>query len=314
MPKIPTATGLAGIQALWNSTVRPLVGPDGAIAIPEIGEIALLVPSAVAQEAYTALSPAPGLALSIGDLVISALAAGKLDLVALLFESAIGIPREDFSDDRIGLHRSRIVDMAVKASWHPHQLLAATLAANPLAFDGTALFADSRTGSIVGSFDNNLTPAMAASTAPTVAEMETAIKDAIQALLGFTDAKGSPITLGGEFGILLPSALKWQARACAEDDLLGAAGSTKTNETKGQFVPRSNPFLASAVTMYTYVKSAGAKPLILQERETLTTETLGEGSDTWTKQKQAVFAARARRACAAGHPGMIVRSVFTYSG
>jgi len=313
MARIPTATGLAGIKALWDSTVRPLVGPDGAIAIPEIAELALLVPSTVAQEAYTALSPAPGLALSIGDLVISALAAGKLELVALLYEAAIGIPREDFEDDRIGLHRSRVTDMAVKATWHPHELIASTLEANPLALDGTALFADARTDSIIGSFDNSLAPTMAG-TAPTVAEFETAVKEAILALLTFEDPKGKKITLGGEFGVLVPPALKWQARACAEDDLIGAAGSTKTNEVKGQFVPRSNPFLSSAVTMYTYVKSTGAKPLVLQERETLTTESLGEGTDTWTKQKQAVFAARARRACAAGHPGLIVKSVFTASG
>jgi len=313
MARIPTATGLAGIKALWESTVRPLVGPDGAIAIPEIGEVALLVPSQVAQEAYTSLSPAPGLALSIGDLVISALAAGKLELIANLYQAGIGIPRDDFDDDRIGLHRSRVQDMATKATWHPHELIAATLEANPAAFDGTALFADARTGSIVGSFDNNLAPTMAGA-APTVAEFETAVKAAILALLGFTDAKSKKITLAAEFGILIPPALKWQARACAGDDLIGAAGSTKTNEVKDQFVPRSNPFLTSDVTMYTYVKNGGAKPLLLQERETLTTEELGEGSDEWVKHNQAVFAAKARRACAAGHPGLIVKSVFTASG
>ena len=314
MARIPVATGLAGMKALWMETVKPLVGADGDIAIAEIGEIALLVPSGAAQEAYTALSPAPGLALTIGDMVITKLAQGKLELVTNTYTAGIGIPRDDFHDDRIGLHRSRVREMANKGTFHPHKLIATTLEANPAAFDGTALFADSRPNSqIVGSFDNNLAPTMAGA-APTVAEFETAVKEAILALETFTDAKGDPITVGGEFGIWVPSALRWQAKACAEDDLIGAAGATKTNEVKDQFSWAKNPFFTSAVTMYTFVKNAGAKPVVLQEREALSTEELGEGSDEYVKRQQALFTARARRACAAGHPGLIVKSVFTASG
>jgi len=313
MPTIPVATGLAGIKALFDSTVRPLVGADGLIAIAEIADLALLIPSTVTQETYTGLSPAPGLKETVGDLVIKALVAGKLDLIVKLYEAALGIPRDDFSDDRIGLHRSRVQDMAIKATWHPHQLVAATLTANPTAFDETALFADSRADSVVGDFDNDLAPEMAGD-APTVLEMETALKAGISALKGFKDAEGDPINLAPSVGLLVPTDLEWQARACAQDAMLAAGTNTmKTNEVKGHFTPATNPFLASAVVCYLFVRDVGAKPLILQERESLTTESLGEGTDTWVKQKQAVFSARARRAMAAGHPGRILRMTFTKS-
>jgi len=311
MAKIPTATGLAGIKALWDSTVRPLVGADGAIAIADLAEILLLIPSTVSQELTAALSPAPGLKETVGDLVIKALAAGKLELVAKLYEAALGIPRDDFADDRIGLHNSRIRDMAIKASWHPHQLLAETLEANPTAVDATALFAGSREKSIVGTFDNDLAPTMAG-TAPTVLEFQAGVKAGIDAVKDFTDAEGDLVNVAPEFGLLVPNELQWQARACAEDQYLSVSALV-TNEIKGRFTPRSLPFLTSAVTAFLYVRNSGAKPLVVQEREPLTTESLGEGSDEWTKQKRALFVARARRVMAAGHPGLIARLVFTHA-
>jgi phage major head subunit gpT-like protein len=311
MPRIPTATGLAGIKALWDSTVRPLVGADGAIAIADLAEILLLIPSTVSQELTAALSPAPGLKETIGDLVIKALAAGKLELVAKLYEAALGIPRDDFADDRIGLHNARIRDMAVKASWHPHQLLAETLEANPTAVDGTALFADSRADSIVGTFDNNLAPSMADAGGPTVVEFQTGMKVAISAMKGFTDAEGDRINVFPQFGLIVPPALEWQARACAEDQYLSVT-TLVTNEVKGTFTPRVLPFLSSTVISYLYVKNSGAKPLVVQEREALTTESLGEGSDEWTIRKRALFVARARRVMAAGHPGLIAKMTWTH--
>jgi phage major head subunit gpT-like protein len=313
MPQIPVATGLAGVQALWVEKYQPLVGADGLLAIPNVADLAMLVPSNVTQEVYAALSAAPGLSEHEGELIIASLVAGKLELVVKDYDAALGIPRNDFDDDRIGLHRARVIDMSAKATWHPTKLIAQTLEANPKAFDGTALFADSRTKSVLADIDNSLAPAMVSDTVPTDIEMETAVKAAISALRSFTDDQGDPIALGAEFGVLVPTALAWQALACANDQTIGPAGSLKVNSVRGQFTPGVNPFLTSDLTMYTYIRNRATKPLFIQERQAVQIETLGEGSDEWVKNKRAVFKASARRACAVAHPVFIVKSLFTHT-
>ena len=312
MGRIATATGLAGIKALFDGRYQPLVGADGLLAIPAVAEIAMLAPSNVQQEAYAALSAAPGLATWDGELVIAALMAGKLDLIAQTRSAALGIPKDDFDDDRIGLHRARVDDLAVKATWDPMRLVAQTLEANKVAYDGLALFHDTRTMGDSGTIDNNLVPAMAG-TAPTVVEYETAVKAAIDALRSYRDEAGDKIAIGAEFATLNPMALSWQAKACAENETLGPAGSLKVNEVRGTFTAGTNPFLTSDVTMYTWIRNRSTKPLIVQEREPLTTELLGEGTDEWVKRDRAIFKVRARRAMAAGHPAYIVKSLFTHA-
>ena len=312
MPQVPVATGLAGVQALWVEKYQPLVGQDGLLAIPSVAEVAMLVPSTVSEEVYAALSAAPGLSEHEGELIIAALVAGKLQLVNKDYDAALGIPKNDFNDDRLGLHRARVIDMSAKATWHPTKLIAETLEANPKAFDGTALFAGSRTKSVLSDIDNDLAPAMAA-TAPTDIEMETAIKEAISALRSFADDQGDPIALGAEFGVLVPTALSWQARACENDATIGPVAGLKVNTVRGQFTSGMNPFFTSAVVMYTYIRNRATKPLFIQERQALQTETLGEGSDEWVKKNRAVFKASARRACAAAHPAFIVKSTFTHT-
>jgi phage major head subunit gpT-like protein len=312
MPPIPVATGLAGVKALWDEQYKPLVGADGLLAIPSVAEIAMLVPSTVTQEVYAALSAAPGLSEHEGELIIAALLAGKLELVVKDYDAALGVPKNDFQDDRLGLHRSRVMDMSAKATWHPTKLVGQTLEANPKAFDGTALFATSRTKSVIADTDNLLAPTMAG-TVPTDIEVETAIKAAISALRSFTDDQDDPIALGAEFGVLAPTALSWQVLACANDQTIGPAGSLKVNSVRGQFTPGVNPFLTSAVAFYTYIKNRATKPLFIQERQPVQTESLGEGSDEWVKRSRAVFKASARRACAAAHPAYIVKSVIVHA-
>jgi phage major head subunit gpT-like protein len=312
---IPTATGLAQVKALWEKMYIPftkdLEGVPG-IALADVAAIALLVPSTVTQEVYAALSGGPALSERVGELIVSALLAGKLELLAKDYEAALGIKKNDFRDDRLGLYNGAIQDMAAKATWQPMQLVAAALAANPTAVDGTALFADARDGGIIATIDNDLAPTMAG-TVPTVLEMQTAVQAAISALKGYHDASGHPYSLGAKFEVEHPTALAWQCKALAENETLWSGSAAAINEVRGQFVPRENPFLSSGVTFYTYVANSGAKPLLIQERQPLETESLGEGSDEWVKRDRAIFKVSTRRVVAAGHPALITRSVVTHA-
>lgn len=312
MPKVPVPTALAGIKALWMANYVPIRDQAGQMQNPLLRGAVRVIDSQTASETLTALGSGPGLAPWGGELRAKRLAQFIQTVVSILFDATVEIPRSDFEDDTTGQHNAAIIDMGARATYHPSQLLAALLEANPAAFDGLALFHASRVIDKSGTINNLLTPAMVGD-APTVVEYETAVKAAISALKAFKNDAGEPVILAGRFATINPTGLGWQARACAEDGQIGAAGALKTNEVRGRFEDLELPFLTSDVVMYTVVTDVGAKPVVLVEREALEFTQTDEASDEWKLHERSIQRARARRVMAPGAPWLIVKSTFTKS-
>ena len=309
---ITPAAALAAVQALWNEGYRPFVGADGAIALADVATIAMLVDSGAGEEIYAALGAAPGLKPFGGEIQPAELLAFELRLVNLEYDSSIVIRRTHLEDDKLGLYRTRVREMSAKGTDHPRQGVAAVLEANPLGYDKKALFAADHVVGDSGIIDNALVPEMAGD-APTVLEVETAIKAAISALKAVKDDRGDRLWTGGKFRCRFASALSWAFTALAANERIGEAGAEKTNEVRGHFDPEEDPFLTSDVRFYTYLGDRPTKPIVVQERTALQTGLLGPGSDEWEKRKRAVFTAYARRAFGPGRFDLINRSTFTKS-
>jgi len=312
MPPTPLPQALAGIKALFDQNYLPLRDAQGKLVAPLIGPIVRVVPSTQAEEILTALGAAPGLDEWKGEISPEKLAAWKLTVINRLFDASIEVTRSDWEDDRLGQYDATIQDMAVRASYHPAELLAAVLEANGNAFDGDELFDVDRVIGDSGTINNALVPAMADTATPTVLEVETAINAAIVAMKAFKNNKGKPAVIAPVFKLITPTALMPQARACFEDQYIGVS-ALKTNTVRGMAEPIELPFLTSSVAAYMAVANYAAKPIVMTDREPLSTQTLGEGSDEWTKNERAIFKVRARREMAPGVPWLIARLTFTHS-
>lgn len=92
-------------------------------------KIAMTVPSSARSEAYGWLGQFPQMREWLdGDREVKSLEAHGFTIENRKFESTIGIRREDFADDRLGIFVPMVSEMGHRARQHPDELIFAMLA------------------------------------------------------------------------------------------------------------------------------------------------------------------------------------------
>lgn len=105
-------------------------------------DVAMIVPSSTAVETYGFLNNLPSVREWLGSRVIHSLGTSKFSIVNRDWEQTIGIDRNDFEDDRVGLFGPVIQDMALSAASHPDELIFGLLGDgfNNTCYDGQSFF------------------------------------------------------------------------------------------------------------------------------------------------------------------------------
>lgn len=105
-------------------------------------DVAMEVPSDTRQENYDWLGDLPMMREWIGDRVIRDLSAFHYDIVNKDFEATIEVDRNDIEDDRVGIHRPRIMALSDAARRHADILVFGLLAsgASRTCYDGQYFF------------------------------------------------------------------------------------------------------------------------------------------------------------------------------
>lgn len=116
-----------------------------------------------------------------------------------VYKAALRFRISDLDTDNLGQLRPRVDGLARKAAGHPGRLAFDQLEANPTAFDGTSLFADTRTWGLGANFDNNL-----AGAGVTSANIETDIAAVRAAMLRAQDDQGEEMELSPNVLIIPP--------------------------------------------------------------------------------------------------------------
>lgn len=240
-----------------------------------------------------------------------------------LWKTGLSIQRRALEDDRLGLLSPRIAQLAQVAAYHQGKLVLEQLtstANGPLAYDGVALFSDSRTIESSGTIDNNITQAAASGTTPTVAEMQSAIANARTAMAAFADDRGRVRNQVPDT-ILYPAAV--------EQTLFQALSGASTPGSVNLVVPASqggvvtlngyrlyrNPHSDNAAEMF-FLRTMGgantAMPFIFQERLSPTLEAqTSANSDVAIEEDAFRYTVRARYNVGVGEPRDIIRLTFT---
>jgi phage major head subunit gpT-like protein len=154
--------------------------------------------------------------------------------------------------------------LTLEAARHPGELIYSQLAANPLAFDGVALFADTRVIGRSANVDNSL-----AGTGVTVAALQTDLAAAVAAMSLFQDDKGRPMGLIGDT-LIVPSALKqpfYQALNANQGNINQPVAPPGTNYEAGGYQVILNPYATDANDWFLVAANGGPiKPFIFQDR------------------------------------------------
>lgn len=164
-------------------------------ATPFYPTLCTTVQSNGADEKYAWLGAMPGMQEWLGPRAFTQLRAAGFTLANKLFESSLEIERTVFDDDRLGLIRPAITNLADEAMYHPDELLCANamnLGASSECFDGQYFFDTDHSWGDSGTQSNALTHNATDHTAVTSAECRAAVEAAVVAMLGFKNDRGKP--------------------------------------------------------------------------------------------------------------------------
>jgi phage major head subunit gpT-like protein len=106
--------------------------------------MAIVAPSGTRENIYAWLGQFPKMREWVGPRVIQNLAAHSFTIKNRLFESTIGVNRNDVEDDTYGLLAPVVMEMGLAAGDHPNELVLSLLGAGftALCYDGKPFFAE----------------------------------------------------------------------------------------------------------------------------------------------------------------------------
>jgi len=263
------------ITAIFNTAAEQ--------ATPFYPTLCTVVQSNGADEKYAWLGAMPGMQEWLGDRAFTQMRAAGFTLANKHFESSLAIERTVIDDDRMGMIRPAITNLADEAMYHPDELLCANamnLGASAECFDGQYFFDTDHSWGDSGTQSNALTYDAASHTAVTSAECRAAVEAAVVALLGFKNDRGKPFIrprVGrlGNLVVTCPLALYPAMAKAFEQAIVVESGAGVSNFTIERPEIVCVQYMGAGYTngsdvkFHTYYTGGRLKPYVFQARQPL---------------------------------------------
>lgn len=253
---------------------------------PLVEKLAMTIESSQDSEKHAWLGMSPGFREWVGGRQAKGLRASDFTIVNKDYESTLAYHERDRAEDKTGQLDVRIGEHSMRALSHDEALLSTLIIAaeSGVCYDGQYFFDTDHSEGDSGSQSNDLTYNAASTTAPTAAEMETAILESIQAMYGFKDDQGEPLNQSAkQFLVMVPTPFWAAARAAVNTNVIVDGSASRTALISGfgdiAVTVMANPRLTWTTKFATFRTDASVKPFIQQIREPVTVDILGEGSD-----------------------------------
>jgi len=224
------------------------------------------------SEKYGWIGNMPGMREWVGDRQFSELRSANFVIDNKHFESSLAIKKTDIADDNLGQYGPIMEQLGIEAAHHPDELWfdALELGESTACFDGQFFFDTDHSWGKSGTQSNDLTSTVADTSAVTVAELKTAIRAAVQQMLGFKNDQGKlyhrpTVSRLNDLTLLVPLALRDVAYDALESQLL--SNSTNVIVDRPNIV--ASPYLTSSVKFYLFKTGDPVKPFVFQQREPL---------------------------------------------
>ncbi len=220
----------------------------------------------------------------------------------LKYEATLEIDRDEISDDQTGQIRIRINELAARAATHKDYLLTQLMLNGATAgfnsYDGVTYFNANHVSGDSGAQSNILTPAAVDTSNPTIAEVQTALKDGIARILGFKDDQGEPMANTASGLVAIVPATMYLT-------FLEALNTTVVQSVKNILEGAARviafPRLTDASKWYLCKNDESVRPFIFQDREPLEFNAIERGSEEEFLREKYLYGVRARYAMTYGY-------------
>ena len=284
-----------------------------------LAPISLETTSNAAQERYAWLGQVPQLREWKGARVLKTLSEYDYTIINRKFESSLRVDIDDLDRDKKGQLVRRIGELATRANSHWASLITelinnATSATLGKCYDGVAFFSASHSEGDSGTQTNLLTATevpslnVGTATAPTTAEMASAIFDAIGYAMSYKDDQGEPINENAMSWIVVagnPVIYGAAAKAIAQNIVIASGAATDNilkNSTLKLAAAYNARLTASAWTdkFMIFRADAPVAPFIRQSEKGIQVQALAEGSDFEVIEDAHLYGLKAKRAAGYG--------------
>lgn len=249
-------------SALWADQF--LAFSQGERVMPSI---AMEVPSTTDTESYNWLGTVPKMRQWVAERQLSGLTSHNYSIQNINYESGLEIDRNTIEDDKIGIIRPRIVQLAQEAARYPDELVSNKLVSGltDLCYDGQFFFDTDHVdvgAEFITAQSNKLT-----GTGTTNAQIATDYGVARAAMRNFKDGQGRPMNITPTH-VMCPPALETQFLQLLNSSYYASTSVAAATENvwKGSAKLMVNPLLSDANDWYLLALDQPVKPLIFQTR------------------------------------------------
>ncbi|MCE5224321.1 MAG: Mu-like prophage major head subunit gpT family protein [Porphyromonadaceae bacterium] len=281
-----------------------------------VGPLSFESPSNSASERYAWLGQVPQMREWLGPRLAKELSEYDYTIINRKFESTLKVAIDDLNRDKTGQLQKRIAELAGRSNSHWAKLITELIASgtSSLCYDGKAFFANNHTEGDSGTQINLLTASQVPSlnvgtaTAPTPAEMSSAIFDIIGYAMGYKDDQGEPLNEGAASWIVMagnPTIYGAAAKAIASE-MVVSGGAATDNILKNvglniQTVFNSRLVAADWTDKFVVFRAdAPITPFIRQVEKSVQVQALAEGSDYEFNEDAHLYGLKAKRAAGYG--------------
>ena len=264
--------------------------------------LATRIPSTSDSETYKFLGQTPQMREWGTGRVAKGLRTESYTVENLKYETTLEVDRDEVSDSQLPQIMVRVKEMAARAATHKDYLISQLLINGTTtgfnSYDGVTFFNNTHTFGDSGNQDNLLAGAATAPDAPTVAECQLALKQALSSMMQFKDDRGEiiPTPLTGMVVACHPTAyLTWLEAVTSK--LVSNSDNVLTQFT---FEVLPIPWFTDVSEYYLLKVDGHIKPFILQDREPLEFSSLTNDSETGFLKEKFLYGVRARYAMTYG--------------
>lgn len=229
--------------------------------------VAMEVESGTLDESYSWFGTVPKMREWVGERQLSGLSKVDYTIRNKDFEATLEVERNAIEDDRLGIIRPRISQLALEAVRAQEELVVTTLEAGTtgLAYDGQFFF-DTDHVTPGATYQTNQSNKLTGS-GVTLATLQTDLAVAVAAMRNFKDDQGRPMNLRPTH-ILAPPALEGVFRQLTASELLPTpAVAAAANPWRNMFSLLVSGYLTDANDWYLLSLDQPVRPIVFQMRK-----------------------------------------------
>lgn len=274
----------------------------GGMYVPAISN---LFSSNQESETYKWLGQSPQMREWIGGRLAKGFRTDGITITNKQFEATLEVLVDEIRRDKTGQVMVRVRELAQRTNAHWGKLLTELLIAgeSTACYDGQFFFDTDHVEDDSGSQSNDISYNAGSTTVPTAGEMESAILEAMQAIIGFKDNQGEPMNEGAKaFLVMVPVPFMSAAAGAIGSEIIVDASTSRTNRiltlgSLGGFTVELavNARLTWTTKFATFRTDAETRALIRQEEEGVTIDAVAEGSEEEFKNKRHLYGVKALR-------------------